>query len=81
MTRGSTGTNANANAKQTTTLRLRTVWQPAPAARPEMYTWGSNVCLGYIPQTYISSQPIHFAHRCLDSSLRFLDVPARCLEC
>ena len=28
-----------------------------------MYTWGAEVTLGYVPQTNISAQRIHFANR------------------
>ena len=29
----------------------------------EMYTWGAEVTLGFVPQTNISAQRIHFANR------------------
>ena len=29
----------------------------------EMYTWGTEAPLGYVPQTNISAQRIHFANR------------------
>ena len=35
----------------------------ASAPWREMYTWGTEVALGYVPQTNISAQRIHFANR------------------